>query len=279
MQLSYKLFALCLLPSVLIGTELKPWFGEDHEAEIRANLLYQQYDEISSGHNHHKHVDANDGFLTGSILYPFKRYCGEFEAVGALTHKQQPGWDCFRLTGRYLVLDETACDAINLTVGITLSEPFEAALHDISSFHHGYIEAEGHFAFGKSYGWNCTNEDFTYRWWQVFGVGVADKGAPWLRGDYAFEYKYAPCQLLRLFVNTLWGSGPYNLDPDDFTGYGMVKHKSIDVGLRYTLGMGCWGTLSAQYARRVFARNFPQNANLVMLEYFYPFGQQTYTSY
>ncbi len=271
---------LLFVPFLCTATDLKPWFGTDYEAEIRATVLYQNYDSFATPDRHTLKRTANDEFVTLSVAYPFHRYCGEFEATAAHTRKQRPGWDCFRLTGRYQWWSEADGCPLSIVFGLTGIEPFSRALHDISSFHHGHIEGEATIAVGKKYGetYGCT-ADYLFRWWTVVGSGIADKGSPWVRGDAACEVNLDNVQQIRALVNTLWGTGNKRLRPDHFKGYGPINHKSVDLGLRYGYSMDCWGTLSLQYARRVYAYNFPKNTNLVLFEYYLPFGKQICFNY
>jgi hypothetical protein len=274
-----KFFLLLLfIPLICQATDLKPWFGNKDETKIRASLLYQDYRSLSIPDLNRFKRDEKDLFLTMSATYPFKRYCGEFEITGARTHYQNNRIDNFRITGRYQWLDDTEGDPISLTLGITLTEALSRALHDVSSFHHGHIEGEAFLSLGKKYG-HSLSKDYRFRWWNVFGAGVADNSTPWLQEDAAFEYNYNDIHLIRGFVNTLWGMGHKNLNPYHFCGYGYINHRSVDLGIRYGYKMGCWGTLSIQYARRVYARNFPQDANLVLLECKVHFGTQNPYNY
>lgn len=273
MRQTKLLFLLLFIPLLCEATDLKPWFGNEYEVEIRAKILYQNYDSISIPHHRSFKHNENDAFMTLSAAYPFKRYCGEFEATAADTRYQRYRWDNFRITGRYQWLTEAHGDDFTLVTGITLTEPFSRALHDISSFHHGHIEGEFTLSFGQKYGFPCSN-DYVFRWWNVTGVGTSDVGEPWAREDLACEYNYEDIHQLRGFVHTLWGFGKRNLRPHHFKGYGKINHKSVDLGIRYSYSLGCWGTVSIQYARRVFAYNFPENANLALFEYYFPFGSQ-----
>lgn len=265
-----KLFLILIfVPHLCWATEHKPWFGNEYEAELRATLLYQNYDSYGR--------DANDLFTTLSAAYPFRRYCGEFEVTAAHTHHQNHRIDNFRITGRYLWLDDTDSDPYSLVTGITITEPLSRALHDISSFHHGHIEGEVFLSAGKKYGYPCS-ADYLFRWWNVIGVGVADESCAWFREDAAFEYNYDDVHFFRGFMNSSWGTGNHRLHPHDFKGYGNIQHRSIDLGLRYSYN-SCWGTFSIQYERRVYAHNFPKNANLVLFEYYLPIGNQTSITY
>lgn len=260
-----------LLSTACWATDLKPWFETDPEVEIRASLLYQNFNSIATPH-HSRRYQGQDAFMTLSAEYPFKRYCGEFEATAAYTRHQKGRWDNFRFTGRYQWMNEMDGDSFSLTTGVTITEPLSRALHDISSFHHGHIEFEMHLSLGKQYGLHC--KDYLYRWWSVLSFGIADVGSYWIRGDAAYEYKYADVHHFRGFLTALGGGGQNNLHVRCFHGYGCIKHRSVDVGMRYSYSMGFWGTLSLQYARRVYAYNFPENANLVTFEYKVPFGTQ-----
>ncbi len=268
-----------LIPFISQAANREPWFGNDYEVGLQLTVLYQNYDKISSPHHHHhfKH-HAKDVFGTLSAEYPFKRYCGQFEVTGARTRHQKYLIDNFRITGRYQWLSEFEGDPYNFVIGIMLDEPMTRALHDISSFHHGHIEGEAFLSYGKSYGRPCAN-DYVFRWWNVLGLGGADKGSLWLRGDLGVEYKDGNNNTLRGFVNTLWGLGRDDLNPEHFAGYGNIKHRSVDVGLRYGYSMGCWGILRIEYARRVYAFNFPKDVNLFLFEYYLPFGDQEPCSY
>lgn len=260
------------------ATDLKPWFGKEYEVEIRTTLLYQYYYSLVVPHRPRLSESSNDLFLTLSAAYPFKRYCCEFEATVAHTHHQNYRWDNFRFTGRCQFLDEFEGDCISAVVGLTLMEPFSRALHDVSSFHHGHLEAEATLSVGKQYGYIDRNAH-QYRWWNVAGLGNSDIGSPWVREYAAFEYQYKCFQYFRLFVDTLWGTGWENLMKFCFIGYGNIRHQSVDVGFRYSYDLECWGTLSLQYARRVYALNFPEKTNRVLFEYYLPFGIQFPCSY
>ena len=288
-MLKFKiLFLLLLISSMCQATDLKPWFGNEYEVELRATVLYQNYDSLAVSRRHRFREycfnrncfnrSENDVFTTFSATYPFMRYCGEFEGTVAHTHHQNYRWDNFRFTGRCQFLNEIEGDCVSAVVGLTVMEPFSRALHDISSFHHGHIEGEATLSFGKQYGYIEENVH-QYRWWNVVGLGSSDVGSPWIREYAAMEYNYHNSHHVRAFVDTLWGTGSENLKVYCFSGYGNIKHRSVDVGLRYAYESDCFGTLSLQYARRVYAFNFPENTNLVLFEYYLPFGTQFTCSY
>ena len=283
-----------VISSFCQATDLKPWFGKEYELELRACALYQNYRSLAIPGRHHRHRhrsrdfewrsssrNENDGFATFSATYPFMRYCCEFEATVARTHHQNYRWDNFRFTGRCQFLDETEGACVSGVAGLTLTQPFSRALHDASSFHHGHINGEATISIGKEYKHHGLDEytfepyenDYQYRWWNVVGVGSSDIGSPWAREYAAFEYRLNEHQF-RAFAEVLWGTGSKDLFLPCFNGYGDIHHRSVDIGFRYSYDLECWGTLVLQYSRRVYALNFPANANLVLFEYYLPFGTQ-----
>lgn len=264
-------------PIFIHATDLKPWYGKDYETEIRASILYQNYQSIASPF-FTKFGSANDVFFNLSAAYPFRRYCGEFEATVARTHHQNYRWDNFRFTGRFQVLDDREGDCITLVGGITFIQAFSRALHDISSFHHGHVEGLFTLSVGKKYGFTRFH-DYLYRCWNVIGIGAADVGVPWVMDYFAFESIHRDVHHVRWFTEILWGTGGENIFGHCFEGYGFIKHRSVDVGVRYSFDFPCWGTLSLQYARRLYALNFPKNANLLFVEFYFPFGTQYNCSY
>ncbi len=266
---------LIVFPATNWTTDLKPWFRNDSEVVLRTKLLYQNYDSIATPHHSFKQSDKG-AFWSLSAEYPFRRYCGEFEATTAYTFKQKGGrWDNFRFTGRFAWLNEMYGDSLSLVTGLTFTQPFSRALHDISSFHHGHFEGELHLSLGQQYGFQDI-DDYRFRWWSIFSAGQADEGNNFYKVDLAGEYKYHNSHF-RGFMHTLMGAGNVNLTRKrikHFAGYGCIKHRSIDLGFRYELLMGQWGTLAIQFARRVFAYNFPENANLLLLEYRLALGKE-----
>jgi len=258
---------LLALPVLASATELIPWYGNDLEIETRATYLFQSYRSVDGSCGKRS---SNDHFLTLSALVPYDCWCAELEATWADTCKPSFGWDNFRLTGRYRILDDIIGDCVTLVTGVTLTKAFRPARRDISSFHHGGIEVEGHVTVGQEV--SC-EQFWTSRWWGVLGLGVGDVGSAWIRGDAAWETNICERHIIRLFGKTLWGLGGRKLCVRKFHGYGSIHHQSIDLGLRYSYWTDlCDITLAVEYSRRVYAKNFPRRADHIMLRLLYPFG-------
>jgi hypothetical protein len=267
---------LLWIPFLCWGIDVKPWINNEYEVEIRTELLCQHFNSVQIPHHDLKRNES-DYFLSLSAAFPFRRYRGEFEITGAQTHHQNHRIDNFRISFAYSAMDDREGDPFSLMGGMILSEPLSRALHDISSFHHGHLNAEFFLSVGKDIEFLC-DDDNLFRWWNVCGLGCTDFGASWIREDCACEWRQE-VQYIRLFANTLWGLGKRDLRLNCFKGYGPIQHRSVDIGIRYGCCFSGIGTLSVQYARRVYAHNFPENANLILFEYYLPFGSQDPSTY
>jgi len=261
-------FCLCCLPLFAFALNDGPWLGNYLELETELAYRGQFYRCLALNH-YDLHKPASSHFLTGRAALTGENWQAEIEGTFARTHEQRPAFDHLSLIGRYRFLNDMVGDCVSLTPGITFTQAFKHSVHDITSFHHGKVECELHVAVGKER--PC--EDFWIsRWWGVFGLGVADVGSPWLRGELNLEKNCWDLYQLRLFAKTLWGLGHRGLCPEDFDGYGPILHQSIDLGLefKYRFEMGL--TVGLGYAYRIFARNFPARVNRVCLSLEYPFG-------
>lgn len=272
-------FLLLLFPYVGIATELWPWFGNNFELESRANYLFQTFSVLDRAGKDRPYA-SKDSFLTlslgssvdESVLalldWPLGSLAAELELTFADTRHRSFGVDNWRLTIRQQWLDDIDLDPISLVTGFTLTQAFTQSLRDPGSFHHGRIEFEIHAALGKETG--C-NESWNSRWWGIFGIGIANKGAPWLRADFSWEKKLEEELQLSLSVRSLWGLGHRKLS-FPFHGYGLINHRSIDLGIGCSYFFDIWGSLTFEYAKRVYAFNFPKWANLLVVRYDFPFG-------
>lgn len=265
-----RLFALICIPATLAATEFAPWFGRSLEIEWRSTALFQFFNSIATPVKP-THYKSFAQFYTGSLSSSFDRIAIEMEMTCAATHHRSFGLDNMRVTGRYLFLNDVVGDEVSATVGATLSAAMRKAVYDLSSFHHSAFEAEGHLAVGKEL--SCSSF-WVQRGWGLLALGTGTRGRPWVRADLAFERNYWDFQEWQLFAHSLWGLGDRNIHlRREFKGYGLIKHRSVDLGIRYTRMIGhIGGRASFEYARRVYALNFPKNCNSYLFRLTYPFG-------
>lgn len=259
------LSALC---SPVFSTELMPWTQTDLLLYPRFDYLYQHYNKVNSSSGS-EHRNAHDHFYTIGVLGSYSPWIAEIEATAADTRQHNFGLDNFRVTGRYQWMSDIIGDCASVTVGATYIKASRIALRDISSFHHGRNEVELHISLGKEQ--TCYNT-WASRWWTVGIFGLADHGSPWWRVIAAWEKNFNETLALRLFAIGLLGMGDNSLDLEDsFGGYGSIRHRSIDIGIRLTKITECRGNWSLEYAQRVYAYNFPQSANLLKICLIYPY--------
>ena len=126
------LLLFLLLFTDLNALDYKPWFGIHDEAQIRANVLFQSYNEVALPHRSYKHP-GRDLFYSLTASYPFMRYSGEFEALGIHTAYQKWTLDCVRIFGRYMYLDQTLGSWCNMAIGLDVGEALKRAVNDLAS--------------------------------------------------------------------------------------------------------------------------------------------------
>ncbi len=267
----YLLFGLIIfLPFSIHGIEFKPWYPPSYQLLGLLDYRFQSYHSVDAP-SKSSHYSSYDHFVDGSFLFTKNSYSIEFETEFAHTKKRRFDWDHIGLTGRYLWLDDNIGDPFSVTAGLTLSKAWREAVNDISSFHHGQNEAFLHVALGKQ---NIQGANWISRWWGVFGIGIADRWTPWIVANAAYEWNSCAPHRICLYINSLWGCGGRKFRLKDFGGYEPIDHRSIDLGLRYSYEFDYCGVLSIEYAHRVYAHNFPDNANVLALCYIYPFGPE-----
>lgn len=270
MKFIHFTFFLIWVCSSLCATELLPWYGQALEIETRGAFQLQAYNTISS-ENHSVRCPASDLFFDLSAGSSFNDIAGELEAIATDSRYTRFGMDCIKLTGRYRWLNDIIADPVSLVTGFSVAQVFKPGLRNLSSFHHGGIEGELHLSVGRE---NSYMQFWTSRYWGVAGVGIADSGYPWVRGDVAWEHNFFESHKIRLFANSLWGLGYKSLPCcHGFHGYGRIRHQLVDLGIRYSRFLACNGiTFNFEYAFRVFARNCPREVNIVYVSLNYPFG-------
>jgi hypothetical protein len=268
----WKLFTFLYLFCSCQGsaTEYGPWLGNFYEFELRSSLKYQGYAWLASD-LHHTKYPSNDFFLNLSLsnAIPDPAISGEFEVTGARTRRQQRDIDQLKLTGRYLWQDDVAGDPYSLVTGLSYTQAFKHSLRDVSSFHHGLYNAELFVSLGQEKADECL---WGSRWWGMFAIGIAEQGSPWLRLRLNYDKRWCEKHELGLFLHSLWGLGGKHLHLNDFHGYGLIKHQSIDLGVRYTYVIEYFGNASLEYSYRVYANNFPAYVHRVLAQVLYTFG-------
>jgi hypothetical protein len=250
------------------ATQYQPWFGNEYEFELRGSAIYESYSHLAIDSKLKKYSSDNV-FLHGSAANSVADFRLEVEVLQATTRKQHGDLDSIKLTGSRLWLDDVLGDNYSLLTGFSYIQAFGWSVNDLNSFHHGRYEGECFISLGKE---RSLCSYWISRWWGMAGIGIAEKGSPWLRLQVAYERSWKEIHCLRGFINILHGLGKKNLCVVDFNGYGSIRHRSIDVGLRYEREIPFYGSVNIEYSYRVYANNFPAYAHCVMVEVLSTFG-------
>jgi hypothetical protein len=258
-------FALFL--SSLGAIERCPWLDRDFEVNLRPSFLYQYY-RIIDASPHVLHPRANDKFYTLSASLAALGIEGEVETTLASTAYQRPALDNVCLAARYQFLtDVSGQDPVSLVCGALFIQAFRHSVRDPSSFHHGKCEGELFVSLGKEKSWY---DFWTTRVWGMLSLGTADKGSSWMRGEIFAEKNCPEKSQMKVFLRSLCGFGRHAFSSiKPFEGYGPLRHRSVDIGASYSRDLDGYGQLDIAYSYRVYARNFPRNAQSLLLRWTY----------
>lgn len=262
---------LFLFHSNLIWSiEFKPWIGNYLEIEAYNSILHQRYQKLAVDSSFVSYR-STDSFLSTSLCSTVvPDFSIQFELTDAFTRQQWGEIDHFSFAGRYEWTNDIWGDFLTFTSGFIFTKAFKNSLRDLSSFHHGKGEAEVFISVGKEL--SIANEEWMSRWWGTFGMGAAERGSPWIRGNLAYQFRVCPLQEWGFFINSLWGLGHKRIHINHFRGYGSIQHQSVDVGLSYTYIIKYLGNIELAYSYRPFARNFPAQTHLFLLSVYTSFG-------
>lgn len=267
-QLSLLLIAV-FGHTTMYSIEFSPWYGELLELDTSETTRVEYYQKFATT-KHSKYQSHCDSFFKfDAAMVPVEEWAIELGTITALTRHRSFEWDSILLTGRTQWTNDIVGDFASISTGLTISQVFKDGLHNISDFYHGGIQGEAHVSVGKEL--SC-GEFWTSRVWGVFGIGIADLGSPWLRGDITYEANWWDNDQWSLFVRSLWGCGGNRLNPAHFRGYGPIHHQSIDIGADYAYHLESGLTIGLEYTYRVFANNCPESANNVSIQFSYSFG-------
>jgi len=269
MYIMKKIFLL-LFPCTLFGFVLQPWYSPIGEFQLRSAYSYRYYPSVSQGknpssyHSHDHRLDLNFGVQ----FWP--NWDLQFESDFLHSRKLNWGTERVGLQVRHLFLDDVVGDPISLSVGFQGFYVPTRSLRDVSVPYHAQGNLELGVAIGKEI-------DKTYNWlfrfWGFCGVGIANRGMPWIRPLMAAEMKFKQRHVLKAFTESYIGFGrSHHVDINDFNGYAKIAHRSINLGLNYTYLFRIWGSLSLEGAYRLYAYSFPKHAVTAKIAYHLPFS-------
>jgi hypothetical protein len=261
--------ALCLTSSGWT-LETKPWLGNVYEFELQSAFAYSVFNKVEGAsvqlrHPLHNRVIALDLGLTPSGQFDFQIE-GEFAKVESINWGLRSG----AVQGRFQFLDDISGDPVSLVMGLNVRGAPHRFLKSVSTPYASEFNLEITGAVGKE--WSKEGQ-WTMRGYGFAAIGMGNRGYPWTRELLVWQQQWQNTHRLTLFAEGNIGFGPkQHVNVRHFNGWAKVQHQSIDLGLAYGYQLSVYGLLSATYAYRVFAHNFPEHVNFFMLSYCLPFS-------
>ncbi len=263
-------FAFLYLPAALFSFEIRPWYPTIYQFEFRPSLTIQRYPEVNNAINP-KDYSSTDQILTLNLGIPFTpSWDIQVETEFDHTHKKSFGLLSGGLQLRYQFLDDIAGDPFSLTCGASYRGVPYNRLEDVSTPYHFVSNFEIHSAIGKELARRST---WIFRSFAFLGVGIANKGLPWLRPLLSIETNINDRHQIELFAEGYFGLGDQNtVNIRRFSGYQDIDHRSVDGAIVYRRIFAIWGSLEFQYLRRFYSHSYPERLNAFTIVYRLPFS-------
>lgn len=262
--------AFLLLFSNSFALETKPWFGEVYEFNFQSDFSYSRFSKIEGASKQLKSPLNDFDFLfdLGFTLSESIDFQVEVEVVD--TSRTSFTFSSGAMQARYRLLDDISGDPVSLVFGLNLRGVTHRFLRDVSAPYAADFDAELICSVGREW---SKNGFWTMRTYAFMALGQANQGYPWTRDLLVWQWNLNDIHRLTLFAEVDVGfGGRQHVDVNRFSGWGKFQHQSIDLGLAYGYKIGFYGVLTASYAHRVFAHNFPEHVNCFTLSYHLPFS-------
>ena len=269
---------LTLAPIVSFALSEDAWLPSAGEVDLETEYTYSRFSHVQGAKDALSHTSNDHELLFDLGIAATDDWHFQLDAELAQTPEQSFGWRSFAGQARYQCCNDMKGDSFSLVLGFNARVVSHPALGDISSPY----AAKGDFELFSSWGvsW-LEQDDWTDRVIAVLAAGQGTHGAPWLRGDLAYQHKWGPHHL-NIFGNSLWGLGSKeSINLHHFhtahKGWGNYRHGSIDTGAEYKYDMGKWGEIFIAYTFRAFAHVFPEYVNFFTIGYSVPLGKSKHT--
>lgn len=269
---------LTLIPSLFsalscfaLTPEREPWLGNEYEFRFDASYTFDYYSRVANAKGGSHHSSRDNQILLGLGMMPAETWDVDMEIEFAATTRQSFNWRSAALEIRRQWWDDIGSgDPLSVVTGFNARGVHHLSLKDISCPY----AAEGNFEFTFSLGKEWSQEQYwRYRAFAFGAIGQAIRGEPWTRAYTAFQVNWKDFHQGQIFANGYFGFGhKTQVDVSHFDGYASIRHRSIDLGLSYRYLFELWGSLTVEYAYRVYARAYPERVNFFTIWYNLPFS-------
>jgi len=250
--------------------ETKPWFGDLYAFDFESAFFYSRFHQVEGASVQLKSPVNNRNLFFDLGVTPLENFDvrleGEFGKTDTINWALRSG----ALQARLGILDDISGDPFSLVAGMILRGVPHHFLKDVSTPYAAEFNAELTCAVGKEW---SEEGSWTMRTFAFAAIGQANRGYPWMRERFVWQYNLYDAHRFTLFAEGEVGFGNrQHVDVRHFDGWGKFQHQSIDLGTAYGYTVSVYGTITASYAHRIFAHNFPEHVNVFMLAWSIPFS-------
>jgi hypothetical protein len=268
-----KIISFCALLGLTCPAwtlQTKPWFGNQYEFAFESAFTYYRFHRVE-GASRQLHSPENTRVFTMDLgMTPYAQFDLQFEGEFAKSDHINWALRSAAMQGRVQFLDDISGDPVSLAFGLSIRGAPHHFLRDVGTPYASEFNLELTGSVGKEW---SEEGMWTMRTYGFAAVGIANRGYPWTRELFVWQYNWHDAHRLSLFALSDVGfGGKQHVNVKRFNGWAKFQHQSIDLGITYGYKMGVYGTLSASYAYRIFAHNYPQHVNFLTLSYCIPFS-------
>ncbi len=254
----------------LYSLNTQPWYDDIWEFTFAPSYTYDYFSRVQNGRPQLE-TGLNNHLLVFDLAFspsPLWEVDGGIEFAD--TSSQKTSFRSGALQIRYLWLDDVTGDPVSLTTGVNFRAVSPRSLKDLNTPYH----AEFDFEFNASLGREWSRRTLWYlRAYAFASGGIGNRGFPWLCFLGKIEGNIKKAHRLGTFAEGYFGFGDKNtVNTKHFNGYGLIRHRSIDLGGEYTYIFPVSGRLSFSYTHRLYAHAFPQAVKFFTIKYLFPFS-------
>jgi hypothetical protein len=250
--------------------ETKPWFGDVYAFEFQSIFSYSRFHKVQGASRQLSAPLNNRDLVLDLGFTPCAAF--DFQVEGEFGKTNTINWNLRSgaVQARYQMLDDISGDPVSLVFGGILRGATHHFLKDVSTPYAAEFNIELTCSVGKEW---SEQGVWMMRTYGFVALGQANQGYPWARGAYLWQYNLDDTHRFTLFADADCGFGnKQHVNVRHFSGWGRFQHQSIDLGLSYGYKIGLYGVITASYAHRVYAHNFPEHVNFFALAYTLPFS-------
>ncbi len=250
--------------------EKAPWFNEVYEFHFLSKYTFYRFNKINSALVQPDKISNNHLAHFNISFAPSLQWSIDSDLEFIQTPRQDFGFRSVAFQARYLFKDDILGDLLSIALGGNFRVVSSESLKDVSTLYHSDIDFELNLAFGKEF---SKLDYWRFRFWFYGAIGIANKGSPWIKGNFALEGNLDDKKKCSLFVDAMHGYGKKEfVDVFNFDGYAKIRQRDVNVGFKYGYRLNVYGTLSFEYKRRILAKRCPERVNFFSISYLIPFS-------